>query len=95
MNPKDIEKIKELLSGNRFDEAKGVIHEVLNVALSVEDRAKLATQYAYIYMDVMNALNSRYAQALEEAIEDLEALEQENLDLENKLQVAKVMMAGR
>ncbi len=91
----DINKIGELLRGNQFEEAKELVRQILSEPLSEQEKAKIFSDYTLVYMQVMNALNDRYEQALKEAIEDIETLEQEKVKLENKLQVAKVMMSGR
>lgn len=91
----DINKIGELLKGNRFDEAKELVRSVFSEPVSAEDKARIFADYTLAYLQIMNALNDRYEQALEDAIQDIETLEKENVKLENKLQVAKVMMADR
>lgn len=95
MSTDTLNQVGKLLKENRFDEAKELVRNILSLPLSEQEKTKVYVDYTFAYMQVMNALNDRYEQALKEAIEDIETLEQEKVKLENKLQVAKVMMSGR
>jgi hypothetical protein len=78
-------RIQQLLAENKFDEAQALMSTVLSQPLSPAERGAQAVGLMSTYVQVMNAINSRYEQALKEAIEDLEAAREVNELLSQKV----------
>lgn len=78
-------RIQQLLAENKFDEAQALMSTVLEQPLSPSERGAQAVGLMSTYVQVMNAINSRYEQALKDAIEDLEAAREVNELLSQKV----------
>ena len=60
-------RIQQLLAENKFDEAQALMSTVLSQPLSPAERGAQAVGLMSTYVQVMNAINSRYEQALKDA----------------------------
>ena len=78
-------RIQQLLAENKFEEAQALITAALQQPLTSQDRGDIALGVMSTYLTVLNAINSRYEQALKDAVEDLEAAQQLNELLSQKV----------
>lgn len=83
MNP--LNRIQQLLAEDKFEEAQALMSSVLEQPLSAGERGAQALSLISTYVQVMNAINSRYEQALKAAIEDLDAAREVNELLSQKV----------
>ena len=64
----DIKNIESLLAEKKYDEVKAAIIEASSKEFSDEERGAALTGLASVYMDISNAINTRYRDALQEAV---------------------------
>ncbi len=64
----DINNIESLLAEKKYDEVRAIIQEATSKEFSDEERGATLTGLASVYMDISNAINIRYRDALQEAL---------------------------
>lgn len=79
----DIQQIEKLLAEKKYDEVKVLIKEIISAKQSDKEKGDALIDFASVYMDITNAINVSYKEALEDAIESIKAVnkaEHEDVD---------------
>jgi hypothetical protein len=86
----DIKKIEALLDEEKFDEVRTIINGAVSSEFSKEERGAALTGLASVYLQVSNAINSRYKAALEEAIDGMKQLRAAESRMNDKAKLTEV-----
>lgn len=79
----DIQQIEKLLAEKKYDEVKALIKEIISAKQSDKEKGDALIDFASVYMDITNAINISYKEALEDAIESIKAANKaENEDVD-------------
>lgn len=79
----DIQQIEKLLAEKKYDEVKALIKEIVSAKQSDKEKGDALIDFASVYMDITNAINVSYKEALEDAIESIKAVNKsENEDID-------------
>ncbi len=85
-----IKQLEELLAGAKYEEAKKLIGEMVQVKLSSEEKGAVLVGIASAYMDISNAINETYRDALKEVIASIELVDKSESDFNDKLKLEEV-----
>lgn len=86
----DTQKIEQLLSENKMDEARDYIREIIKAPLSNIDKGEAIVMYTTMYMELMNNINEEYKTALEEILAGLKAVDVAESKLKEGIELKKV-----
>ncbi len=70
----DISHIESLLEAKKFDEAKVLMREMVAAPLEDSEESSAITGFAMTYVDLVNAINIQYRDALLHAISDIKKI---------------------
>ncbi len=86
----DITKIETLLSEKKYDEVRSLISSAVSTEFSSEERGAALTGLAQVYMELSNAVNLRYRDALKEALAGMKALNKAEAKSSENIKLAEV-----
>lgn len=84
------QKIEQLLSENKMDEARDYIREIIKAPLSNIDKGEAIVMYTTMYMELMNNINEEYKAVLEEILAGLKAVDVAEAKLKEGIELKKV-----
>lgn len=70
----DIKNIETLLSEKKYDQVRSIINTATTKKFSDEEKGAALTGLASTYLDISNAINIRYRDALQEAISGMKEI---------------------
>lgn len=84
----DIQKLESLLDAKKYDEARELINAAVSENLTQEQRGAALAGIASVYVEVSNAINARYKDALEEAVAGIKQLKAAESRANDKVKLA-------
>ncbi len=75
MNNDKIAQLEKLLSENKIAEASALIKEIMGEKMTSEERGEQLVNFATMYLDILNSIDSEYEAALKEAVVALKELD--------------------
>ncbi len=86
----DIKNIESLLDEGKFDDVKAIINSIANAQFSLREKGEAFVGFASIYMDISNAINTRYRDTLQQAIAGMKELNKAEVSHNEKIKLAEV-----
>jgi len=86
----DITTLEKLLEKGELEEAKKILEDYFRIPATEEEKGAVYFNLANMYMKVMNDLNGRHKNALEQALFRLEQIERAKKDTLNQIDIARV-----
>jgi len=86
----NIPQLESLLSAEKYDEARKVIQAAVNEKMTDEEKGAALSAIAEVYVDLMNAINTEYRDALKEAISGLKIINTAEDKAKDQAELAKV-----
>jgi hypothetical protein len=90
MTTPNVQDIQKLINEKRFDEARALIKSAATQKMTEKEKGAALTGVAAAYMEMTNAINKGYRDALKEAIESVRKLNASESKSKEKLQLAEV-----
>lgn len=84
----DAQKLEELLSANKLDEAQALVQDFLAQDLSKEEKGEAYIDMASLYMRVATKLNQEYSEFLAETIKSLQELDKRESQIGDSIDLA-------
>ncbi|HEV7702353.1 MAG TPA: hypothetical protein VGO63_02840 [Candidatus Paceibacterota bacterium] len=76
MDTEDIKKIELLLEKGDYNSVRQIVEKMVEKNLTDEERGEGLAAIASVYLDISNAINENYVDALREAIEGMKKINQ-------------------
>ncbi len=89
----DITNIEALLIEKKYDEVRAIIKELISTKITDKEKGAALIDYAGLYMDISNAINEKYKEALEQAIEGMKEINTAEAGVHDKIELATVREA--
>lgn len=86
----DIKQIESLLSEKKYDEVRSLITSATSAKFSDEEKGAALSGLALSYVDISNAIQIRYRDALQEAIMGMKKINTAENVMSEKVQLAEV-----
>ncbi len=86
----DTQKLENLLSEKKLDEARAYINELIQAPLSKEDRGAAIVLFTTTYMKIINDVNSEYKASLQEILDELKEIDKLERSTNEKIDLKKV-----
>lgn len=83
----DIKKIEELVSDGKIDEAKALMKAAIEAKPSEAETGALLTMVASVYMQMINSVNKKYAEILDETLGAINKIDVASADVDHKLKI--------
>ncbi len=90
MNNDKIAQLEKLLSENKITEASALIKEIMDQKMTSEERGENLVNFATMYLDIMNSIDSEYEEALKEAVSALKDLDVKDLKKRDEDKLKKI-----
>lgn len=89
----DITNIEALLIEKKYDEVRALMKELLSAKLTDKEKGAALVDYASLYMDISNAINEKYKEALEQAIQGMKEINAAESGVNDSIDLATVRNA--
>lgn len=86
----NITNIEALLIEKKYDEVRAVIKELVSSKLTDKEKGAALIDYASLYIDISNAINEKYKEALEQVIEGMKEINAAENGVSDKIKLADV-----
>ncbi len=86
----DIKNIESLLADKKYDDVRAIITSATSAKFSDEEKGAALTGLASAYLDISNAIQTRYRDALQEAIMGMKEINAMENKISEKVQLAEV-----
>jgi hypothetical protein len=86
----DINNIETLLSEKKFDQVRDIINSVVTKKFSGAEKGAVLAGLASVYLDISNAINSRYRDALQQAVEGMKEINAAEAKSDERIKLAEV-----
>jgi hypothetical protein len=88
--PIDIKNIELLLENKKYEEVQALIKEVVGSEISDEEKGAAFVGLASAYIDISNAIDTRYRDALQEAVDGMMAINKAESKTNDKVRIEEV-----
>jgi hypothetical protein len=86
----DIQNLETLLAEGKYDDARKIITEKISAPITDGEKGDNLIGLSTAYLDISNAINTRYRDALKEAVEGMKVLRSAESKNGETIQIAEV-----
>lgn len=93
MNDQQLQQLEILLQEKKFSEAGVVLQDIFAEKMSPESKGGILTDSALAYISTLNQINGAYAEALEDALKELEETDIDERKTDDALALSKAKLS--
>jgi hypothetical protein len=86
----DTQNIEKLLAEKNYDAVRKIIEDAVSQKLTTREKGAALTAFASIYMEISNAINEEYIQALDEVIAEMKQVKAMEIKFGDNVKLAEV-----
>lgn len=86
----DTKNIEQLLIEKKYDEVRKIITELTSAKFSDEEKGAVLVGISSIYLDISNAINANYRDALKEVIASMKEIDKAENSVSEKIKLEEV-----
>ena len=86
----DSKNIEALLDQGKYDEVRALVDQAVTAQMTPAQKGATLTDFASLYMDVVNSINERYRKTLEEVLEGMKALNKAESQAKDNVRMQEV-----
>ena len=86
----DITRLEKLFAEGKMDEARTELKAILDTELNNKERGEVLLRFAQLCLEIETRINNQYADAIEEGLGELKAIDKEEVEGDRQAKLAQI-----